>query len=38
MYLQVETDNDAARGLYERAGFTRHHGYWYRTAPGHPDS
>jgi GNAT superfamily N-acetyltransferase len=38
MYLQVETDNDAARGLYERARFTRHHGYWYRTAPGHADS
>lgn len=38
MYLQVETDNDAARGLYEWAGFTRHHGYWYRTAPGHADS
>jgi ribosomal protein S18 acetylase RimI-like enzyme len=38
MYLQVETDNDAARGLYERSGFTRHHGYWYRTAPGHPDA
>jgi len=38
MYLQVESDNDAARGLYERTGFTRHHGYWYRTAPGHPDS
>jgi ribosomal protein S18 acetylase RimI-like enzyme len=38
MYLQVETDNDAARGLYERAGFTRHHGYWYRTAPELPDS
>ena len=33
MYLQVETANAAARGLYERAGFTRHHGYWYRTAP-----
>jgi GNAT superfamily N-acetyltransferase len=38
MYLQVETDNDVARGLYERAGFTRHHGYWYRTAPGRAGS
>jgi GNAT superfamily N-acetyltransferase len=31
MYLQVETDNDAARALYDGAGFTRHHGYRYRT-------
>jgi len=38
MYLQVETNNDAARGLYEHAGFTRHHGYWYRRAPEHADS
>jgi GNAT superfamily N-acetyltransferase len=31
MYLQVETDNHAARALYDGAGFTRHHGYRYRT-------
>lgn len=37
MYLQVETSSDAAHHLYEHVGFTRHHGYWYRTAPGHAD-
>ena len=31
MYLQVETENDPARALYDGAGFTRHHGYRYRT-------
>lgn len=36
MYLQVETDNTPAHGLYRRAGFAHHHGYWYRTAPGTP--
>ncbi|HEY5837224.1 MAG TPA: GNAT family N-acetyltransferase [Streptomyces sp.] len=29
-YLQAETDNDAARGLYDRLGFTDHHRYHYR--------
>ncbi|MCZ4120057.1 GNAT family N-acetyltransferase [Streptomyces sp. H39-S7] len=29
-YLQVEADNDAARVLYDRMGFTTHHGYHYR--------
>jgi GNAT superfamily N-acetyltransferase len=33
LYLQVEADNDAARALYERAGFSRSHGYHYRVAP-----
>ena len=32
MYLQVETDNTAARRLYERAGFTEVCRYHYRTA------
>jgi predicted GNAT family acetyltransferase len=31
LYLQVETDNDAARTLYARAGFTDAYGYHYRT-------
>jgi GNAT superfamily N-acetyltransferase len=30
LYLQVEDDNDTARRLYTRAGFTRSHGYHYR--------
>jgi GNAT superfamily N-acetyltransferase len=29
-YLQVEKDNDAARALCDRLGFTDHHGYHYR--------
>ncbi len=33
LYLQVEEDNEAARALYTRRGFTGHHGYHYRTAP-----
>lgn len=31
LYLQVLTSNAAARGLYERAGFTRSHGYVHRA-------
>ncbi len=31
MYLQVETDNLTAQALYHGVGFTRHHGYRYRT-------
>jgi GNAT superfamily N-acetyltransferase len=33
LYLQVEEDNEAARTLYTRSGFTGHHGYHYRIAP-----
>ncbi|MFG1809314.1 GNAT family N-acetyltransferase [Streptomyces sp. NPDC049040] len=29
-YLQVEADNAGARSLYDRLGFTDHHGYHYR--------
>lgn len=29
-YLQVEADNDGARHLYDKLGFTDHHGYHYR--------
>ncbi|MBY8877021.1 GNAT family N-acetyltransferase [Actinacidiphila acidipaludis] len=29
-YLQVEADNAAARVMYDRMGFTDHHGYHYR--------
>lgn len=32
-YLQVETDNDAARRLYASLGFQDIYTYWYRTAP-----
>lgn len=33
LYLQMYADNEPARALYERAGFTRSHGYHYRRAP-----
>ncbi|CAA9256335.1 MAG: hypothetical protein AVDCRST_MAG41-2195 [uncultured Corynebacteriales bacterium] len=33
VYLQVADDNAAGRALYDRLGFTRHHGYHYRLAP-----
>jgi ribosomal protein S18 acetylase RimI-like enzyme len=33
-YLQVETGNSAALTFYERLGFTEHHRYHYRLAPG----
>ncbi len=31
LYLQVETDNEPARALYESVGFVRSHGYHYRV-------
>lgn len=33
LYLQVASDNSAAKLLYRRAGFTEHHRYHYRVAP-----
>jgi ribosomal protein S18 acetylase RimI-like enzyme len=33
LYLQVEDDNEPARTLYHRLGFTAHHDYHYRIAP-----
>jgi GNAT superfamily N-acetyltransferase len=33
VYLQVEDDNEPARMLYRRIGFTAHHDYHYRIAP-----
>ncbi|MDX6349310.1 MAG: N-acetylglutamate synthase [Streptomyces sp.] len=32
-YLQVEADNEGARSMYDRLGFTTHHAYHYRRAP-----
>jgi len=34
LYLQVEEENAGARALYRRLGFTDHHRYHYRVAPG----
>ena len=34
-YLQVGTDNTAARNLYRQFGFGEHYQYWYR---GHSES
>ncbi len=34
IYLQVESDNAAASELYRQLGFTDHHAYHYRIAPG----
>lgn len=33
-FLQVLESNDGARRLYERMGFSEHHRYHYRVAPG----
>jgi len=35
-WLQVEERNTGARALYQRTGFTDHHGYHYRIAPAEP--
>jgi GNAT superfamily N-acetyltransferase len=32
-YLQVEAENEGARSMYDRLGFTTHHAYHYRRAP-----
>ena len=37
IYLQVESDNAAARALYQKMGFTDHHGYHYRVEPPEPE-
>jgi N-acetylglutamate synthase len=34
LFLQVADDNHGARALYRKLGFTDHHGYHYRIAPG----
>lgn len=36
LYLQVEDDNTGAQALYQRLGFTDHHGYHYRVGPVSP--
>ncbi|MEU5023111.1 GNAT family N-acetyltransferase [Streptomyces milbemycinicus] len=36
-YLQVETDNDGARALYEGMGFSTHHSYHHWRAPHEND-
>ncbi|MFG2604465.1 GNAT family N-acetyltransferase [Streptomyces sp. NPDC048514] len=35
-WLQVETDNEGARGLYAALGFTPHHAYHHYRAPQDP--
>jgi N-acetylglutamate synthase len=35
-YLQVAVENGPALALYDRLGFSRHHRYHYRIAPGGP--
>jgi ribosomal protein S18 acetylase RimI-like enzyme len=37
-WLQVETDNAAARALYTGMGFSAHHAYHHYRAPGAPGS
>lgn len=37
LYLQVADDNLGARALYRQLGFSDHHGYHYRIAPGAPE-
>ncbi|MFC9925593.1 GNAT family N-acetyltransferase [Streptomyces sp. NPDC127190] len=36
-WLQVERDNEAARGLYTALGFAPHHAYHYYRAPDRPE-
>jgi ribosomal protein S18 acetylase RimI-like enzyme len=35
IYLQVDTANEVAVRFYDRLGFSRHHQYHYRLAPGY---